>query len=60
LIDEAKRVSDQLKLSQTRYDEQEQFYSTEKIRYEKQIKEISKRPTMTCVKSQTVKICYLN
>ncbi len=60
LADELTQISDQLKLFQTHHNEREQFYSTEKIQYEKHIKEISKHPTMTSVKLQTVNslICY--
>jgi len=54
LATELTRVSDQLKLLQTQYNEREQFYSTEKIQYEKRIQEISKRPITACVKLQTV------
>jgi len=53
-MNELTQISDQLKLLQTQYNEREQFYSIEKIQYEKHIKEISKRPIMTCVKLQTV------
>ena len=54
LVDELTRVSDQLKALESHHNEREQFYSTEKIQYEKHIKEISKRPIMTCVQLQTV------
>ncbi|CAF2319261.1 unnamed protein product [Rotaria sp. Silwood2] len=53
LVDELTRISNQLNLLQTHYNEREQFFSTEKIQYEKHIKELSKRPTMTCIKLQT-------
>ncbi|CAF1208422.1 unnamed protein product [Adineta steineri] len=53
LVDEVTRLSDQLKLLQNQYHEREQFYSTEKIQYEKTIKEISKQPIMTSIKLQT-------
>ncbi|CAF4365745.1 unnamed protein product, partial [Adineta steineri] len=59
LVDEVTRLSDQLKLLQNQYNEREQFYATEKIQYEKTIKEISKRPIMTSIKLQTVKYCIL-
>jgi predicted nuclease with TOPRIM domain len=54
LTTELTQVSDQLKLLQTQYNEREQFYSTEKIQYEKRIQEISKHPITACVKLQTV------
>ncbi|CAF0783548.1 unnamed protein product [Rotaria sordida] len=53
LVDELTRISNQLNLLQIHYDEREQFFSNEKIQYEKHIKELSKRPTMTCIKLQT-------
>jgi len=54
LTDELTQISDQFKSLQIHYNEREQFYSTEKIQYEKHIKEISKRPIMTSVQLQTV------
>ncbi|CAF4584479.1 unnamed protein product [Rotaria sp. Silwood2] len=59
LVDELTRISNQLNLLQTHYNEREQFFSTEKIQYEKHIKELSKRPTMTCIKLQTVNCLIL-
>ncbi|CAF4130424.1 unnamed protein product, partial [Rotaria sordida] len=56
LVDELTRISNQLNLLQIHYDEREQFFSNEKIQYEKHIKELSKRPTMTCIKLQTYKM----
>ncbi|CAF0731920.1 unnamed protein product [Rotaria sp. Silwood1] len=53
LVDELTRISNQLNLLQTNYNEREQFFSNEKIQYEKHIKELSKRPTMSCIKLQT-------
>jgi hypothetical protein len=43
-----------LKALQIHSNEREQFYSTEKIQYEKDLKEISKQPLMTSIQIQTV------
>ncbi len=43
-----------MKALQIHSNEREQFYSTEKIQYEKDLKEISKQPLMTSIQIQTV------
>jgi hypothetical protein len=54
LADELTRKSNHLEILRVDYVEREQIYSTEKIQYEKHIKELTKRPIMTSIKLQTV------
>ncbi|CAF3494011.1 unnamed protein product [Rotaria socialis] len=53
LVDELKRTSNKFNQLQINSYEREQLFSNEKIQYEKHIKELSKRPSMACVKLQT-------
>jgi len=50
LADELTQISNQLKALQIHHNEREQFYSTEKIQYEKDLKQ----PLMTSIQIQTV------
>lgn len=54
LVNELTQLSNQLKVLQIYSNEREQFYSTEKIQYEKHITELSKRPLMNSIQLQTV------
>jgi len=53
------RLNEQIKYLRSQSTEREQIYSNEKNQYEKRLKDLSKRPLMTCVKLQTVKFVEL-